>query len=341
MDDITSYGEISTAHHKGEMSTLAFVGGCCLAFASVFFMVSGLYHLAVSLAPYWERVTVGPLAHKGTLNFFAFTLIALSRFLFGAFLGYLSMQMWDGKAGCRRLLCVIVIPVVVFIGNYVLGLSDYAFSQMTDVSVITSSFSMATFLSAYSLLCLGILISIILGPRLRDSSSDTTFLTSIVYGVLLFGGFYFIGTNLDLKEYQTALFANMTPFSMTDSGYEFIILDNVSQEYVGCIENIQALENACQKQDKVRDTKYDNFGSIPRSGRLIEILVDGDYIEVEPFCGDNGSYQVDANGKWSCTVHGMFNGERLERGRRRIAILNGQTFESESDSSAIDNGYND
>ena len=84
MEDITSYGEISSAHHKGEMSSLAFSAGLCLAIAGLFFGLSGFYHVGVSLYPYWERVTLGPLAEsKGEMSFVLFSLIALARLSFG------------------------------------------------------------------------------------------------------------------------------------------------------------------------------------------------------------------------------------------------------------------
>jgi hypothetical protein len=339
MEDITSYGEISSSHHKGEMTSSGFFAGLCLALAGLFFSLSGLYHIGVSLYPYWERVTLGALAEvKGISNFACFTVIATGRMFFGFFLVYLAMQMWDGRAGCRRLLLLIVLPVIVLLGSYISGISELVSNEVLTFSGVTSSASLIALFGSFILIFTAIVLSLLLGDRLRDSSTDTSWLKAIGYCVVLFIGAFLIFGELDVDEQNTALLANMPPFSLPDSGYKIIILDSVSFEYVQCMTVLDELEKACEKQNKIQEIKYDNFASIPRSARLVEIMEGNGSLQTKPVCLEGGKYMVDQYGKWTCTVHGGFNKERLERGKRLQALLNGEDVSS---APASDDNYSD
>lgn len=332
MEDITSYGEISSAHHKGEMTSLGFIAGCCLALAGLFFSLSGIYHIAVSLYPYWERVTLGNLAEvKGITNFIYFSVIASARMFFGVFLIYLAMQMWDGRVGCRRLLLLIVIPATLFIGSYIPEISEFVSNDVLTLSGISSSPATAGFLISLVLIVVAFVLSLILGERLRDSSTDTSWLRAVGYSVVIIIGLFFVFGELDLDEKNTALLNNMPPFSLPDSGFKMIILDSVSFEYVECMIVVDELNKACEKQNRLKEIQYHNFTSIPRSARLVEIMETSGSLTKKPVCQESGRYLVDLNGKWSCTIHGFYNKERLERGKRLQALLNGEDVSDGND----------
>ena len=84
------------------------------------------------------------------------------------------------------------------------------------------------------------------------------------------------------------------------------------------------LKKPAKHTTNVQQTRYENFDSIPRSKRLMEILVNGGNLPSEVSCQDGGSYVVDQAGKWSCSVHGVFDEERLARGKRKLALLAGE-----------------
>jgi len=320
MEDITTYGEISGASHKGETTTATIVLGLCLALAGVFFVVDGLYHVFCSLTPYWQRVAVGALAEqKGTTNFLAFAALALGRPLFGCFLGFLALEVWDGKNVARKWLFLIVLPVVLWYGSALLGLPAAFADKLWSFDYLMRNLGAISFVASLGLVLVTITASAFLGWAFRDSASEATWPMAVLYVVILAVVVFGMVSQLEPIELDTALLANLPPFSDADSGLRFLVLETITPEYLDCMTTIKLLERACVQRSRVQAIAYENFDNKLRSKKLLEILYEHRCLADIPECPDGGAYVVQTDGTWTCSVHGAYDDDRVQRGKANQA----------------------
>ena len=324
MEDITTYGEISGGSHKGETTSTSVFMGIAFMMAALFFVLNGLYHIGVSLTPYWERVTVGPMAEtKGTGNFLAFTLLAFCRPIFGIFLGWLALEIWDGRSTARRWIYLVVLPLVLYLFNAFGDMAPSMSEKLWTYRFLATNLGATAFLASLFLLTVVMAIIPFVGWMFRETSRDQSWVMTIVYIIVVavvLGG---ASAQLEPIEFDTAMMANLPPFSHEGSGLEFLILESITPEYLECMENLRKIDKACQLRAKVQKIQYDNFDSKLRTERLFEILQKHGCLAEHPICGDGGYYVADIDGNWSCSVHGSYDADKVQRGKDAQALLGG------------------
>lgn len=336
MEDITTYGEISGGSHKGETTSTAVFMGICFMMAAAFFLLNGLYHVGVSLTPYWERVTVGPMAEtKGTFNFLCFTFLAFCRPAFGILLGLFALEIWDGKSTVRRWIYLFVLPVIGYLLSAFGDIAPILSEKLWTYRFLATNLGTTAFLASVFLLLIVMAVIPFVGWMFRETNSDQSWAMTIVYLVVIAIAFGIASSQLEEIEHRTALMANLPPFSNNKSGFEFLVLESIGPEYLECMDNILMIEKACQARSRVQAIKYDNFDSKLRTGRLFEILIKHRCMAEEPICPDGGYYVADIEGNWSCSVHGEYNEDRVSRGKAAQALLTG---EEPADDDGLDGG---
>ena len=345
MEDITAYGEITGSHHKGETSQLAILLGVCFFLAGLFFFINGLYHVVVSSSPYWERVSIGPLAQeKGSGDFIAFLVLTLARPFFGVLLFLFALEIWDGKASVRRWIYLLTLPVFLYFAQALGDLQPDFSEELWSFDFLLRNYSTTAFMASMAFMSLVFFIIPFLSASFRPSSRDQSWIMTVVYIVILALGIAIPWSMLDPIEYDTAIFGNLPPFSAENSGFEFLILESVSLDYLDCMENIKALEKACEERSRVQSIKYENFATKLRTDRLVEILKSHNCLAREPLCPSGGDYMVEEDGTWHCSEHGFYDAERVARGRRRKALISGEDEALEDEGAGMserefDGGY--
>jgi len=211
-----------------------------------------------------------------------------------------------------------------------LGQMDPAFKEtLYTYRFIAKNIFVAFLFASLALIGIVCVAMTFMGYILRQPRAESSWLLVGVYTVVLIVCLALVAGQLEPQEFESALLGYLPPFSHGDSGFKLLVLDTVTRDYLSCMENILAIDAACEKRQHRQKIVYDNFDSKPRSAKLLEILLKYDCLEEMPRC-PNGGYFIVVGKRvserkwdyhWECSVHGAYDLDKVARGKRILEVL--------------------